>query len=1434
MTMNKRLLTTLMGMVFTVAMVAQTLVIPKTGKYYKIVNQNPDKSVTTGGEVYGFVIEEDRITNKLKAVAQGDNAAYSQIWRCMGNGKFYNALTRRYIGEAYISQQMVTSTDAKTLTLENKTKYFIIKSSNSNQLHADNGNNIVGWNDAGNKSNWWCFEEVTVDATALKAAQDKYDNEQELKGDLEAIADRESEIAPIVEGYFSDGACTTLKTEFANLTDDKFRSRMTNDGLPAEVQTMVLNIKNQWSGEFNPEASKRFRVQNYKVYTRCSDENKVAGPKTKWVATQMSDMNNPTGIWTDALQLMYVFVEGDIPEGTTLKIAGASGSQITQIWDWDGVELHKGMNILYCGTDYTNQWIMYTCQANYEKPLSEYPDIKIHIEGGEVIGYCDVRGKDETAANNEYESTFVNAKKLLAHKEGIDYENEKSKLYEAQRKINFNVVGERGVMVFPLECYDQIWSDRQWGQTSYGYKIYKSMKFYDNVLKWEWDAMGWQDDVEDGNTHEVEYLVPGGGEKAWPTYVNCKAPTMMLFEGKNPYSGNSYTCMPSIGAVESSYNGERANFDVWCVGHESGHNIQHTINLPSSMESSNNYFSNLITYMYGHRMSRGWNFNSNLQYVENKIIFSQRDISITLRMYYNLWLYYHRAGYNRQFTTKLHKLLRDDRMKFGGEGWYQGEKYGGDRGTADNSWLKFYEKACEAAGEDLTEYFRLWGFFIPTDQAGGDVAKIGNDYYAFCGDYSNYYIKCTQKMINDAIARVKAKGYRENKEILFIEDRLELQQRTDPWAASETDASRKFKPDNGGNWRTAEQLIAEYGNIGYVEYYKQGAMKMAVADDYAYVGTAKSIKLLVKEGSEKNGVGILVYDEAGNIIWYSNKFEFGIPSAISETNYVVKIINADGSEVEVKNAADSEDAAIQKMALEAAVDASKGYLSKTDPNGKKVGFYAPEVTATLKDLVTQANNAITAGDATKYRDLIKQINAEIVNIDKNADKIPVEHNAYYTVKNYSRSHYLSTSTGAVESGASATCRWVMVPVTNAEGEKTGSYYMQNASSKKYISRVGDNGNFAVAATSQADALKFTLKEYNNEGAFGFGFLNDKDKTKYMNETPTWNGIISWDFDGGSAWYIERYDYITPDVDLEKLSNLILASETLRSEVSIENETLTEFKLQVTDASAAYYLSSTVAANGSYTLDKAIDGSTSSLKEFKSVAPEDGVVPAFIVDLGSATANRQKSMRLTLTANKTYNKPGTVTVYGSNTTSENKTWTKVATYTGLYPNSTSYIEYLDINSSTAYRFWKFEYTDIKNEQSGRAGAVNITEFELSKLEVSFDILDKYKDIHYDTSYGTQKDAETLVKKCKTTEQAATLAAFGEPSILNWLTPYKNLLTAYEELKTAVDNATGITSIAADGNGEAYDLDGEAFDLAGRRVGKLDKGGIYIVGGKKLIK
>ena len=571
--MTKRLLLSLTGLL--VCMMTFALVTPEEGKYYRIINQNPEKSVNTGGQSYGYAITENTVNNKLTAEAQAGDTKYNQLWKYT-KGKLQNAHTQRYFPSLNISQAGYTNTYGQAITLEDKGKYFLIKA--GNQVHADGSNTIVGWNDANNQSNWWCFEEVTVDADALKAVQDLYAEQQDKKHELEAIAAKEKTYAPIVEGYFSDGACTQLKDEFKSMTDEAFAARMTSDNLPAEIQQMVLNIKNEWKDEHNPALSKRFRVQDYKVYTRCQ------GPKDKWVSTQMADMNNPTGIYTNSLQLMYVFVEGDIPEGTTLKIAGAEGSEITLIWDWDGTPLHKGLNILYCGTDFTNQWIMYTCEADYAKPLSEYPDLKIHIEGGKVIGYCDVDyTQTEDAVNADYTTVLENAKSVLGESNW--------------NKINFTVKGERGVMVFPIDCFNDIWSSK----TTWGSKIYKSMKFYDDVLKWEWSAMGWQSRVESGEgDNELEHLTAGGGEAIYPEYVNNLAPTMMLYQGKNPYSGNSYTCMPGIWAVESSYNGERANFDVWCVGHESGHNNQHTINLPSSMESSNNYFSNLIDVWLPH------------------------------------------------------------------------------------------------------------------------------------------------------------------------------------------------------------------------------------------------------------------------------------------------------------------------------------------------------------------------------------------------------------------------------------------------------------------------------------------------------------------------------------------------------------------------------------------------------------------------------------------------------------------------------------------------------------------------------------------------------------------------------------------------------------------------------------------------------------------
>ena len=1356
--MTKRLLLSLTGLL--VCMMTFALVTPEEGKYYRIINQNPEKSVNTGGQSYGYAITENTVNNKLTAEAQAGDAKYNQLWKYT-KGKLQNAHTQRYFPSLNISQAGYTNTYGQAITLEDKGKYFLIKA--GNQVHADGSNTIVGWNDANNQSNWWCFEEVTVDADALKAVQDLYAEQQDKKHELEAIAAKEKTYAPIVEGYFSDGACTQLKDEFKSMTDEAFAARMTSDNLPAEIQQMVLNIKNEWKDEHNPALSKRFRVQDYKVYTRCQ------GPKDKWVATQMADMNNPTGIYTNSLQLMYVFVEGDIPEGTTLKIAGAEGSEITLIWDWDGTPLHKGLNILYCGTDFTNQWIMYTCEADYAKPLSEYPDLKIHIEGGKVIGYCDVDyTQTEDAVNADYTTVLENAKSVLGESNW--------------NKINFTVKGERGVMVFPIDCFNDIWSSK----TESGSKIYKSMKFYDDVLKWEWSAMGWQSRVESGEgDNELEHLTAGGGEAIYPEYVNNLAPTMMLYKGKNPYSGNSYTCMPGIWAVESSYNAERANFDVWCVGHESGHNIQHTINLPSSMESSNNYFSNLITTMYGYRMSRGWNFMSNMNYVQNNIIFSHRDISITLRMYYNLWLYYHRAGHNKQFTQRLHKLLRADRMQFGGEGWHEGSFGGANKGSAKNSWLKFYEKACEAAGEDLTEYFRLWGFFIPTSEAGGSIEKIGTKYYAYCGDYSSYYINCEQSDIDAAIKRVKAKGYRVNKEILFIEDRQKLQQRHDPWAQP-----GDMKPDNGGTLRTEEWLRNEYGDLGYYEDYKAG--QESKAQNYSFVANGTTVTL-----TGEGGVGVLVYN-GDDIVYYSNKLTFTLPAEVALTDYTVKVIGGDGTELEAVDATEGGKAAQGASILQEVVDETKFYTNLIDNTNTKVGFYTPEAAVSLNEAIEAAREAIANKDASQFATLCERLQSEMQQLSAGTGKVQISESGIYTLRNNARGRYLTdeASTAATADGKNA--KWLFV--------KTGSkYYMQNYDTQKLI-----GGWYTVNAESLGAAQSLTLKDAGN-GTWYLKMPNDGGKDKCINNTPWNEQIIQWDEDGGSQWYItkvEDIDYFT-QADVQQLIN---ETKNLVATVGTLSEGFQKLDLQASDKNAPYYVS-TNKSNTQFPIANLVDGNKET--DFYTKRETSSSIPHnFTINLGAG--NEAQQMRLTIIAPNDGLQPKVIKAIPGESAlkffeEEATLWEDIPLLEAQKAKALSTKEV-----GKPYQYWRFQVLAVHGSDVPQFG---LSDIQLRTLTTT---------LAYNTGYeGVGKN---LVMDAEAAHKAATSKLAVISTALTNLDTYSTLKAAYDALKEATDQATGIEGVAA---GESKSAEG-IYDLSGRRVSKPAKAGIYVVNGKKVVK
>ena len=1365
--MTKRLILSLIGMMF--CLITWSITTPEEGKYYRIVNQNPEKSITTEGIRRGFVITENGNNHTLTCEEPGADDRYDQLWYYT-NKKFRNAKTQRYITSLSRSVQAVTAVSGTTVTLTDKSSYFLLTC--GMQIHADGSNKIVGWNDEGNKSNWWDFEEIEVNEEDLAVVQAQYKKEQEEKTALESIAAKNSTYAPIVEGYFTDAACTELKAEHAAKTDAQMKETMAADGLPEEVQAIVLRIKNKWADEFNPAMSAKFRVQSYKCYTQ-------SGAKSLPKATQLSDQNNPTGIWTNTLQLMYVFVDNDIPAGTSLRIASSDGPEVSRVWWNNGSELHKGMNTFYCSSENAYQWIMYTAPAAIGSRIDRFPEIKIHIEGGRVLGYADIAGLDEDAANAEYEATLKNAKAIMADAQ------------VSTKKVNFAVKGERGLMLYPVDAYDQIWSDKAWNGKVYGYKIYKSMKFYDNVLMWEWSAMGWQDRAYNGEaTAEKtrENLAAGIGDSWYPSYINNLAPTMMLYAGKNPYSSDGYTCMPSVGAIESSYNAERADFDTWCVGHESGHNNQSTINLPSSMESSNNYFSNIITYLNGYRMSRGMTFMENMSYYESNTIFPLRDISITLRMYFNLYLYYHRAQNNMAFTQRLHQLLRADGMTFGGNGWYDGPEGGANRGSASTSWLKFYEKACEAAQEDLTEYFRLWGFFIPVTDA-------------YCGDYSSYYITCTQKDIDAAIARVKKKGYPENKQIMFIEDRLKPQLRYDVWATG-----TEIKPTNDGRLGFDEAKLKEwYGDIGYVDEYMSGK---ASAADYSFSAVGRNVTM---KGT--GGVGFIVYDDDNNIVYMSNRLKFTLPAAVAAKPYHIVTIQGDGVEVPARDALENGTTEELKDALQAAIDASKDYTSICDD--KTVGFYSTESLSTLNTLVAQGENAITTSAEDQYKAMAQQIGSEIINVSLNAKKNELKTNAVYTLRNFEfkgkggKSYLSGTDASAVNDANSENSQWLFVPTAD------GKYNLQCRGTLKLISNVGDNGAFKTEAESTSAAYAINVAEAPN-GTFYLQFVNADNKTRCINETPSWNGIISWSEGDGSRWYISEVEEIE-GITGEELNALIAETKSLIEQAGTITTAVQKLPLQCTDANAPYYIK-TNREDSAYPIANLIDSNKATTFRTKSGGTN---MHNFTVDLGEG--NEANYLRLTCITSQDMDghSPRTIIAMPSTGMSTGFVSAEKTEFTALPAGTTAQESYYRDTKEAAkpYRYWRFQVSEINTNSAETRPYFSLAYIQLRTLVATVTLNDKYSTL--DTKY------------LKAANNACT-AAQNKLNVLNTLLSNQN---NYDELKAAFDALlaameeiapTGITGVDASVQNNGY-----IYDISGRRVANTNKAGIYIIGGKKVV-
>ena len=533
-----------------------------------------------------------------------------------------------------------------------------------------------------------------------------------LVGGLEKVFSQDNDYTAIVNelrgNYFEDAACTQLKAEYLAMSDEELTAAFTEGGMPTFMVNIALKLKNDTWAPYE----KDFRIHSYNAYSDAKYWNE------KLMSTGGSYMGNPTGIYSAGLDSLFVFVDSDIPEDATLYMRGCVGNDLIQSAK-TGKRLRKGLNIVDGSKD-ALYYILYIADTkSMTKTLDEWPDIKIHIQGGKINGYYDVARHSDQAYVD-----LLNAAELEL----------------------FTVKSTHALLNFQTSSYKEFWPTT----------IDQSIEFFDSATVWMHSLMGIRAEVANGERDCAPYYMSGGDAIA-PLYYNN--PNFAIQAGPNDGSyANStwYRTMYSLDAVRYSFCVHQSYMDGgWVVGHEGGHNNQGAINLEGSTEGSNDLFSNLCCFLFGRIATRGEALSFIMNQYADHLPFYAR--SAKGRMYYNMYLYYHQAQKNTSFYPELFKALREDPLKL----------YNPDASSGNQSVLKFVRKASEVAQEDLSDYFRAWGLLEPMTRQ-------------YIEDYGDHQLTVSKTAINNTLKKVAV--YPKNRSIIFIEDRIKPLYTTAPFS----------------------------------------------------------------------------------------------------------------------------------------------------------------------------------------------------------------------------------------------------------------------------------------------------------------------------------------------------------------------------------------------------------------------------------------------------------------------------------------------------------------------------------------------------------------------------------------------------------------------------------------------------------------------------
>ena len=1112
----------------------------ENGKIYRFVNRantNIAMEATSPTDIYG--------------TAKTDN--YSHLWLAEVHPNNSEAWTLRSLGNGLYVKPMGTSTgwtfsatksSSTVLFCVNTTgNYYTFNSKNriddSNCMHyaTSQGGRVVGWN-TGADATHWTIEEVAVDAAALEANWAELDAFNNKLTD-EYLAQCETALANL----FSDKACTQLAKNFAS--EAAIEADADYQALPADLQAMVKKVyTDNWQEDnfdsskpyWDSEHAKRFRIQSIEPYS-------IAGEVTdRFGINAHINMDNPLGITGNYRQHVYIMVEGEIKAGAELRLGALKGHGLLETYD-KGTVLKEGLNIVPFHGDgntlYVN-YVVHTFQnGKYVNPLSGYENLKVHVAGGNVNGYYNavgdhIWGEPDDDDDWQYyedrtntESATLLGKRQILHftmwptqvtddKTGSTYieSNCMSKFLPNNINVPSGTPAKQKVNKL-VESWDRIHLSEL---ATMGLLSKAEMDSLNNLYH-RWDKE-WKNNA--GNIYDyTEAMYANQNGVDYGEYFNHHGIALGNFSGY--MSGgwrncnyNQNTMGDIIGYIAVSQG------QTWGPAHEIGHQHQSVFTVNGLTEVTNNMHSNIAVWYMGMGTSRVNGSEGNLatlyekNYKNNRhFLFHAHDggsqnLWTQTQMYYKLWMYYHLTGHKTDFFPTLFELNRKDRMSSNNLGWIDGKGHA----SGTESMLKYYKQACDAAGEDLTEFFRAHGFFFTMDQQER-------------GDYSTSFYTQTQAEVDAAIAYVKAKGYKENLAPLFINDCV---------------ATPSYGHDGKtrrGYW-DGETGRCENASIGMYTDFLDNTVK---AEGYIY--TLYKSTLTIDNANGKGAVGFIVYDNNDKLVAFTSNYKVELP--VTATIVKVYAVNADGTKSEIVSAAEGGTEEQQYSALGKAITAAKSLIEKST-NSKYATYLRASAVAALKEMYDDAKAAYDNKDQSLYT-----YGAWAVALTNLTNEIKTNQSSFIGIKELN--HYeiscalrsyqdqLVAYNGGVKVASNS-----MVGKTNddrywefVETGEEGVYYIKNVGQNKFILEVGNGTNALLGTSVAAGSQKFTLF-YNGDGTASILKYNDSNVALYRvndNNTSTADEVIGKDpGEDAAKWRIALYKDNATDAEVAKIEALV--------------------------------------------------------------------------------------------------------------------------------------------------------------------------------------------------------------------------------------------------------------------------------------------------------